>query len=181
MRILGIDPGSRITGYGIISVERGKAQHIANGCIRTPHGDLAERLRVIFEGVAAIIDEYRPGEMAIEKVFVNRNIDSALKLGQARGAAIVAGAHHGLKVFEFTPAEVKKAIVGGGRAEKTQIQHMIKVLLNMEERAQADAADALALALCHGHSRALNARLATNHLLVAGMRRSRRGGRGLRR
>jgi crossover junction endodeoxyribonuclease RuvC len=182
MRILGIDPGSRITGYGIISVERGKARHIANGCIRTPEdAALAERLKVIYEGVAAIIDEYEPGEMAIEKVFVNRNVDSALKLGQARGAAIVAGACHGLKVFEFTPAEVKKAIVGGGRAEKAQIQHMIRVLLNMEERAQADAADALALALCHGHSRELSARLGANVLLAAGMRLSRRGGRGLRR
>ncbi|MFO1436163.1 MAG: crossover junction endodeoxyribonuclease RuvC [Gammaproteobacteria bacterium] len=181
MRILGIDPGSRVTGYGIISMERGKACHIANGCIRTPHSDLAERLRSIFEGVSAVIEQYQPGEMAVEKVFVKRNVDSALKLGQARGAAIAAGAHRGLKLFEFTPAEVKKAIVGGGRAEKTQIQHMIRVLLKLEERAQADAADALALALCHGHMRETHLRIQTSKNVLAGLRVRRYGGRGLRR
>ena len=152
-RILGIDPGSRITGYGIIAMESGRARHVANGCIRTPEGNLAERLRAIYDSVCEIIVQYRPTEMAVEKVFVKRNADSALKLGQARGAAIVAGASHGLSVFEFSPAEVKQAIVGQGRADKVQVQHMIKVLLNLRVTAQSDAADALAVALCHGHTR----------------------------
>jgi crossover junction endodeoxyribonuclease RuvC len=181
MRILGIDPGSRITGYGVISLERGQARHIANGCIRTPEGEMAERLRAIFEGVCAVISAYEPGEMAIEKVFVNRNVDSALKLGQARGAAIVAGASHGLRVFEFSPAEVKQAIVGQGRAEKAQVQHMIKVLLKLAESAESDAADALAVAICHGHTREALQRMAAPAELLRGMRTSRRRAAGLRR
>lgn len=170
-RILGIDPGSRVTGYGIISMERGQARHVTNGCIRTPDGELAERLHVIYEGLCAVIAAYRPVEMAVEKVFVNRNADSALKLGQARGAAIVAGANHGLKVFEFTPAEVKQAIVGQGRAEKAQVQHMIKVLLNLRDSTQADAADALAVAICHGHTREAALRMQTSHPLLRSRRR----------
>lgn len=152
-RILGIDPGSRVTGFGVVDMDRGRAAHVANGCIRTPEGEMAERLRVIFEEVQTIIERYEPMEMAIEKVFVNRNVDSALKLGQARGAAIVAGASRGLPVFEFSATQIKQAIVGRGHADKVQIQHMVKILLNLEGRAQSDAADALAVAICHGHTR----------------------------
>lgn len=152
-RILGIDPGSRITGYGVVDMARGRAAHVADGCIRTPEGDMAGRLRVIFEEVQTIIERYEPAEMAIEKVFVNRNVDSALKLGQARGVAIVAAASRGLPVFEFSPTQIKQAIVGRGGADKVQIQHMVRMLLNLEERAQSDAADALAAAICHGHTR----------------------------
>ncbi|MGQ0658867.1 MAG: crossover junction endodeoxyribonuclease RuvC [Chromatiales bacterium] len=152
-RIIGIDPGSRITGYGVVEMERGRLRHITDGCIRTPEGGLAERLRAIYDGVCQVIAAHEPTEMAVEKVFVNRNADSALKLGQARGAAIVAGASHGLPVYEFTPAEVKQAIVGQGRADKIQVQHMVKVLLSLRETAQSDAADALAVALCHAHTR----------------------------
>jgi crossover junction endodeoxyribonuclease RuvC len=170
-RILGIDPGSRVTGYGIINMERGQARHVADGCIRTPAGDLAERLRSIFEGLSAVIVTYQPAEMAVEKVFVNRNADSALKLGQARGAAIAAGACHGLPVFEFTPAEVKKAVVGMGRAEKVQIQHMVSVLLNLRGGTQSDAADALAVAICHGHTREAATRTQNSTLLLARRRR----------
>ena len=114
---------------------------------------MAQRLRVIFEEVRTVIERYEPMEMAIEKVFVNRNVDSALKLGQARGAAIVAGASRGLPVFEFSATQIKQAIVGRGGADKVQVQHMVKMLLNLEGRAQSDAADALAVAICHGHSR----------------------------
>ena len=152
-RILGIDPGSRVTGFGVVDMVRGRAAHVANGCIRTPEGEMAQRLRVIFEEVRTVIERYEPMEMAIEKVFVNRNVDSALKLGQARGAAIVAGASRGLPVFEFSATQIKQAIVGRGGADKVQVQHMVKMLLNLEGRAQSDAADALAVAICHGHSR----------------------------
>ena len=159
IRILGIDPGSRVTGWGVITLERGVAHHLAHGCIKAPEGALGERLRLIFDGVDAVIDRWQPTEMAVEKVFVNRNVDSALKLGQARGAAIVAGARHGLPLAEFTPAEIKKAIVGRGRAEKPQIQHMIGVLLGIDGDLATDAADALGVALCHGHTRDALARL----------------------
>lgn len=159
IRILGIDPGSRVTGYGVIIMERGTARHVTHGCIHMPEGDLAARLRVIYDGIGAIIEEFQPAEMAVEKVFVNRNVDSALKLGQARGAAIVAGAVRALPVFEFTPAQIKQAIVGRGGAEKQQIQHMVRVLLRLTEKAPTDAADALAVALCHGHTRESLARM----------------------
>lgn len=151
--ILGVDPGSRVTGYGLIRTAGSRLEHVANGCIRTPAGELAARLHAIFEGLSVVIDQFRPDEMAVEKVFVKRNIDSALKLGQARGAAIVAGASRGLPVHEFTPAQIKQAIVGRGGADKVQVQHMIKMLLRLDDEAQSDAADALAVAVCHAHTR----------------------------
>lgn len=153
MRILGIDPGSRITGYGVISLERGQARHVANGCIRTPEGEMAERLRAIYDGVRAVIAAYEPREMAIEKVFVNRNVDSALKLGQARGAAICGAVGTVPTIAEYSPREVKQAIVGKGSATKEQIQHMVRVLLKLTANLQPDQADALAIALCHSHMR----------------------------
>lgn len=179
VRVLGVDPGSRVTGYGVIVMERGRAWHVANGCIRTPDGDVAVRLGVIFNGIVETIAKYQPDEMAVEKVFVNRNVDSALKLGQARGAAIVAG--HRLPLYEYSPAEVKQAIVGQGRADKAQVQHMIKVLLNLNEPAGSDAADALAVAICHGHMRDVLARMQTPGAQLTGMRLTRRRSRGLRR
>jgi crossover junction endodeoxyribonuclease RuvC len=152
-RILGIDPGSWITGYGVIDMHTNRATHLAHGALRLPEGELPARLKAIFDGVTAIILEFQPAEMAVERVFMNRNADSALKLGQARGAAIVAGVNLALPIFEFTPAQIKQAIVGKGNADKTQIQHMIRLLLNLQETPGADAADALAVALCHGHTR----------------------------
>ncbi len=151
--ILGVDPGSRVTGYGLVRTTGSGLEHVANGCIRTPQGGQAARLHAIFEALCGIIDQFRPDEMAVEKVFVKRNVDSALKLGQARGAAIVAGASRGLPVHEFTPAQVKQAIVGRGAADKVQVQHMIKMLLRLRDAAQSDAADALAVAVCHAHTR----------------------------
>lgn len=151
MRILGIDPGSRITGFGVIDVTAGAVRYVASGCIRIEGRPLAERLNEIFEGVGEIVRTYAPGEMAIEQVFVKRNVASALKLGHARGAAIVAAARHGLIVSEYTPAQVKQAIVGKGNAGKEQVQHMVRALLSLPGLPQADAADALAVALCHTH------------------------------
>lgn len=159
-RILGIDPGSLITGYGLIEMAGSKTQFVDCGCIRTPNdSSLAERLKDIFIGVSNIIEDYQPDEMAIEQVFVSRNPASALKLGQARGAAICAGALLGLAVSEYTPRSIKQAIVGKGGADKDQVQHMVRALLNLPERPQADAADALAVALCHGHTSRTVARL----------------------
>ncbi len=154
IRILGIDPGSRITGFGVIDSDGQKSSHVAHGCLALDSGSLAERLRRIFEGIDRVVQSYRPEEMAVERVFMYRNADSALKLGQARGVVLVAGALADLPVFEFTPAEIKLAIVGLGRADKVQVQHMVKVLLRLDAAPPPDAADALAVALCHGHTRA---------------------------
>jgi crossover junction endodeoxyribonuclease RuvC len=151
-RILGIDPGSRVTGYGIIDQAGQQLTYIASGCIRTGGGSLAERLGIIFSGISSIIQEFMPEEMAIERVFMNKNADSALKLGQARGAAISAIVTLDLPVFEYTPAAVKQGLVGNGRAEKEQVQHMVRVILGMQGRMALDESDALAVALCHAHS-----------------------------
>lgn len=149
MRILGIDPGSRVTGYGIIDTDGRRVSYIASGCIKTADDDIPRRLRTIFEGVQELLVGYHPDEMAIEKVFMHRNADSALKLGQARGAAISAVVVQALSVSEYTPNEIKQAVVGRGHADKTQVQHMIRVLLNLNGTPQVDAADALAVAFCH--------------------------------
>ena len=157
MIILGIDPGSRITGYGLISKEGNRLIHIDNGAIFTQSAeDFPQRLQQIFHGLSAIIEQYQPEAVAVENVFLAKNAQSALKLGQARGAAIVAAVCVGLAVFEYTALQVKQAVVGSGRAEKQQVQHMIKVLLNLPEVAQEDASDALAVAVCHAHSAGMN-------------------------
>lgn len=151
INILGIDPGSRITGFGIISLEQQKISYITSGCIRLEKQALPQRLLEIFNSINTLIQEFQPTEFAIEKVFISKNVDSALKLGQARGSAIVAAAQNHLNIFEYSPNEVKQAIVGKGHADKTQVQHMIRVLLNLPISPQSDAADALAIALCHAH------------------------------
>lgn len=153
LRILGIDPGSRTTGYGLIEVEGAHSCHLAHGCIRCEAGELSDRLLRIHQALAEVIALHGPAEVAIESVFVNRNASSALVLGQARGAAILAVAGAGLKLSEYAPAQVKSAVVGHGRAEKAQIQHMICMLLKLEQAPPADAADALAVAICHAHLR----------------------------
>ena len=150
--ILGVDPGSRITGYGIIRVEGRTIEYIDSGCIRVGEKPMAERLQTIFQSLALLIGEYRPEEFAIEQVFMARNPDSALKLGQARGAAIVAATQATLPVAEYSARQIKQAVVGKGSAEKTQVQHMVRHLLDLPGTPQADAADALAVALCHAHS-----------------------------
>ena len=154
VRILGIDPGSRFTGFGIIDVEGQKNIHVHSGCIKTSSkGNFSDRLKEIFDGISDLVEEYHPEELAIEKVFMNKNADSALKLGQARGAVMVAVMQSNVKVFEYAPNRIKQSIVGRGHADKTQVQHMIKMLLLLSESPQEDQADALAAAICHAHSR----------------------------
>lgn len=153
MRIIGIDPGSRLTGFGVIEIENKSIRYITSGCIKVPTDeDLYIRLRVIFKSIKALLEEYQPEQGAIEQVFMAQNAGSALKLGQARGAAIVAMADFGLFVGEYSARQVKQAVVGYGAADKLQVQHMVKTLLNLSKTPQADAADALAVALCHHHS-----------------------------
>jgi crossover junction endodeoxyribonuclease RuvC len=149
--ILGVDPGSRITGYGIVRAEGRQMEYIDSGCIRVGEKPMAERLQTIFHSLALLIGEYRPEQFAIEQVFMARNPDSALKLGQARGAAIVSAANSGLPVYEYSARQVKQAVVGKGGADKSQVQHMVQALLKLSRKPQADAADALAIALCHAH------------------------------
>jgi len=158
-RILGIDPGSRITGIGIIDTDGRRNQHVFSTCLRLGDASFPERLGTIFTELTRIIREYQPIEMAIESVFVSNNPASALKLGQARGAAICAGVTSGLPVAEYSPKEVKQATVGKGGADKAQVQHMVKLLLSLQGRLQVDTADALAVALCHAHASHLQQRL----------------------
>ena len=148
-RILGIDPGSRITGYGVIDLHGARLKHVASGCIETAGDAFAERLADIYRGVQAVISRHRPAEAAVEEVFLSRNPQSALKLGQARGAAIAAAVGAGLGIREYAARTVKQAVVGTGRAEKAQVQYMVRTLLALDATPPPDAADALAVALCH--------------------------------
>ena len=163
-RILGIDPGSVITGYAVLEIHGQKTTLLRADCLRLPKAPLAERLGLIYHGIRAVIEELQPTEMAVEEVFVSRNPSSAIKLGQARGAAICAGAATHLPVAEYTPAKIKQAIVGRGAADKQQIQHMVRMLLNLKETLQEDAADATAVALCHLHHRQTAQRFAAQGL-----------------
>ena len=158
VRIIGVDPGSRSTGYGIVDASGSRLLHIASGFVRAGEGDWSGRLRKIFEELGAVIDIHAPHELAIEKVFMHRNPSSALKLGQARGVAILSGALRSLPVHEYSPNEVKQAITGKGHASKEQIQYMTRVLLSLREPPQTDQADALAVAICHAHMRTAMAR-----------------------
>ena len=152
MRVLGIDPGFRVTGFGVVNILRnGRVHYVASGCIRIPGGDLSTRLQAVYNGVLEVIEQHQPQALVIEKVFMARNADSALKLGQARGAAICAGINHRLPVNEYTALQIKRAVVGKGNAGKEQVQHMVKALLELNGTPQADAADALACAICHAH------------------------------
>ncbi len=156
MRILGLDPGSRRTGFGVIECRGGELLAVAHGCLNVASAAPAARLRLIFEGLRSLLSEHGPAEVAVERVFVSRNVDSALKLGQARGAALCA-IPADVPVFEYAPRAVKLAVVGSGSAEKFQVAQMIRTLLSLAERPAADAADALAVAVCHAHQRRLQA------------------------
>jgi len=153
-RVMGVDPGSRVTGYGIIETDGVRSRHLESGCIRTTSGAFPVRLGEIFEGIREVLRQWQPQEVAVEDVFVSRNASSALKLGQARGAAVSAIVVGGLPVFEYTPAAVKQGLVGNGRAEKEQVQHMVRIILGLQGRLALDQSDALAVALCHAHSHA---------------------------
>ncbi len=150
--ILGIDPGSRLTGYGVIAQQGNRFTYLGSGCIRLGGGPIPERLKMIYQGVTQLIEQFDPDSFAIEQVFLAHNPDSALKLGQARGAAIVAATMAELPVTDYSARQIKQAVVGTGAADKKQVQHMVKTILKLPSTPQADAADALAIAMCHGHS-----------------------------
>jgi len=150
-RILGVDPGSHRTGYGVIDMNQGKLSHVDNGLIVPGKKSFPEKLNGLFEGLQTIIKEFRPEEVAMEDVFMARNAASALKLGQARGALITACTQAELTVTPYSPTTIKRTIAGFGQAEKQQIQYMVKLLLRLPEIAQEDASDALAVAICHAH------------------------------
>ncbi|MBW2688998.1 MAG: crossover junction endodeoxyribonuclease RuvC [Deltaproteobacteria bacterium] len=156
MRILGIDPGTRITGYGIIDVEGNRLRHVDNGIIKTRSSDvLPTRLKAIYDGLTSVLKEFSPEAVAVEQVFMAKNPRAALTLGHARGTAVIAAVNLDLEVHEYSALQVKSAVVGYGHAGKQQVQHMVKALLNLPEVAQEDAADALAVAICHANSRTL--------------------------
>ena len=152
MRILGIDPGLRVTGFGVLDKVGQKLTYVTSGCIRTSHeGELPERIKTILEGLCQLIGEIKPQQVAVEKVFVNVNPQSTLLLGQARGAAICAAVISSLPISEYTALQVKQAVVGNGHARKEQVQEMVRRLLKLSGDPSADAADALACAICHAH------------------------------
>ena len=171
VRVLGIDPGSQCTGFGVVDALGPKLTYVASGVIRTPNGEFAARLCEIFTCVRTIVAEYRPQEIAIERVFVNRNPDSALKLGQARGAAICGTIDADAEVFEYATRQIKQAVVGSGSAEKAQVQLMMRSILKLEGPMASDAADALAAAVCH----ALRGRVRTSLSQAAGKLAASRG------
>lgn len=151
MRILGIDPGLRTTGFGVIEHHGSRSQYIGSGCIRSGEGSLPQRLAVLAQGIAEVVTHYQPQIAAVEQVFVNVNPQSTLLLGQARGVALVTLVQQQLQVFEYTALQVKQAVVGNGHADKQQVQDMVRRLLALAASPQADAADALACAICHAH------------------------------
>lgn len=151
IRILGIDPGLRITGFGVMDKSGQKLSYVASGCIKTPEAEMPERLRVILDSLREVIAQHQPQQVAVEKVFVNVNPQSTLLLGQARGAAICAAVLAQLPVAEYTALQVKQAVVGNGHARKEQVQEMVRRLLKLQGNPSPDAADALACAICHAH------------------------------
>ncbi len=172
-RILGIDPGSVSTGYGVIDAAGNQLRHVESGRIDAGKGDFPDRLRRIFEGISDVVDRTQPAEVAVERVFVAHNADSAIKLGQARGAAICGALRAALPVAEYSPTEIKQAVVGSGRAAKEQVQHMTGMLLSLRETLQSDQADALAVAICHAHTSASVLAMA-QRTVVPARRRGRR-------
>lgn len=158
-KILGIDPGSIRTGYGIIEISGSQTHCLAQGYISATGKDTGERLLKIHQALIEIIQTHQPVEAAIEQVFINQNPQTALKLGQARGVALLAAAHYALPLAEYSPRKVKQSVVGYGAAEKPQVQQMIKMLLKLSDLPQADAADALAIALCHCYHRQFSLKL----------------------
>lgn len=163
LRILGIDPGSRFTGVGIIDTHNQKILHVHHETVKCGDGDFPDRLKTIFVAVNELIKQYQPNEMAIETVFMAKNANAALKLGQARGAAICATVVNDIVVHEYAPKAIKQAVVGKGGADKAQVQYMVKLLLNMTETVQNDAADGLAVAICHANNRWAQQRLVANN------------------
>lgn len=159
--ILGVDPGTVATGWGIVEATGNTLRHVAHGTINATHAEpQAARLRRIYQGLSKVLREYQPDGVSLEKVFFAQNVQSALKLGQARGIALLAAAEHGIEVHEYTAVEIKSAVVGFGHATKQQVQMMIGSLLRVSGRVPADAADALAASICHLNRRNFHARVA---------------------
>lgn len=158
--ILGIDPGSRITGYGVIRQQGRQLQYLGSGCIRMQDKDMPGRLKQIYAGVSELIIQFKPDEFCIEQVFMSKNADSALKLGHARGSAIVAAVNQDLPVYEYAARLIKQTVTGSGGAEKTQVQAMVMDMLKLQSKPQIDASDALAVAICHAHTNKYLASLA---------------------
>jgi len=158
--ILGIDPGSQKTGFGIISHVAGRSEYVTSGIIRLPSAGLPERLKIIYDSITEIVEQYSPQELSIEEVFLARDAKAAIKLGQARGAAIVACVNQGMPVYEYAAKSIKQAVVGTGSADKQQVQHMVKALLKLPAAPPEDAADGLAAALCHAHTQQSMIRMA---------------------
>ncbi|MEK7771619.1 MAG: crossover junction endodeoxyribonuclease RuvC [Pseudomonadota bacterium] len=161
MRILGIDPGLRITGFGVIDKNGGNLTYVSSGCVKTSEGELPFRLKLILDNLNEVITQYQPEHVAIEQVFVNINPKSTLLLGQARSAAICAAVMNNLMVAEYTALQIKQAVVGNGHAKKEQVQEMVMRLLHLASNPSADAADALACAICHAHGGLGLGRIAT--------------------
>lgn len=161
MIILGIDPGTAIMGYGLIEQKGNYLRALTYSCWRTPaHTPIAERLLILYEQIVPFLQEHPPDHMAVEELFFNRNTTTALAVGQARGVVLLAGAQQGIPIYEYTPLQVKQAVVGYGKAEKQQVQQMVKGLLRLDEIPRPDdTADALAVAICHAHSYALDRRM----------------------
>jgi crossover junction endodeoxyribonuclease RuvC len=170
LRILGIDPGLRVTGFGIIEICAGRLTYVTSGCVKVPAGELPDRLKSILSNLREVIAQHRPVQVAVEKVFVNVNPQSTLLLGQARGAAICAAVIEGLSVAEYSALQVKQSVVGKGHASKDQVQHMVKRLLQLNAEPSADSADALACAICHAHGGQGLGALATAGFRVRGGR-----------
>ncbi len=168
-RILGIDPGSRLTGFGVLDFRGDEVSYVTSGTVKSTDGGFADRLRQIFESIGGIVAEFQPDIVAIESVFMHKNAGSALKLGHARSAALCATFGHDVEVFEYAPREIKQAVVGTGSATKEQVQHMVVSLLQLDGTPSPDAADALAAALCHGNQRRMQTRLGTGNR-IAGLR-----------
>ena len=166
-RILGIDPGSRLTGFGVLDFVGDKPAYVASGTIKSLDGDFSQRLKQIFESVNEIVARYEPDIVAIESVFMARNAGSALKLGHARAAALCATFEFDVEVFEYAPREIKLAVVGTGSASKEQVQHMVVSMLHLDSSPAADAADALAAAICHGHRRRMDAQLRSQSAIAS--------------
>ncbi|MCF6299584.1 MAG: crossover junction endodeoxyribonuclease RuvC [Proteobacteria bacterium] len=160
IRIMGIDPGSRFTGVGIIDTENNSFSYVHHQTIVCGNGDFPGRLKTIFVELNDLIQQFKPDEIGIETVFMAKNAGAALKLGQARGAAVCASVANDVPVFEYAPRAIKQAVVGKGAADKTQVQYMVALLLSLKNKIQEDAADALAVSICHANSRWANQRLA---------------------
>ena len=159
LRVLGIDPGSRITGVGVVEANGTALRHIYSTSIRVGAGDLGFRLAEIYKGIKGVVDEHLPEEIALEEVFVSKNPRAALILGHARGSAFLAGVHTERVIAEYSALEIKRAVVGTGRAAKEQVQHMVTMLLGLDKPPSTDAADALACAICHIHTRNFEKRM----------------------